>query len=123
LGINSASTIVGDYQDQNLVNHGFIYQKGQFAVVDYFGASNTDLTGINDLGQMVGGYGTMSSSAPRIGPLPDAFFLDQGNFTPFQAPVGDAQVSWTDTLNGDQFVGLYADSLETFYGYEAPIGH
>ena len=121
-GINSAGVIVGDYEDQNFVNHGFIYQHGQFTIVDYPGASNTQLTGINDQGQMVGGYGDDVIIGSEDWPNPNAFFLDQGTFTPFQAPVGDARVTWTGTLNGNHFVGLYADSLGNIYGYEGTLG-
>jgi uncharacterized membrane protein len=123
LGINSAGVIVGDYEDQNFVNHGFIYQQGQFTTVDYPGASNTDLTGINDQGQMVGGYGDDVIIGTEDWPTPNAFFFDGTNFTPFQAPVDDAQVTWTTTLSGNQFVGLYADSLGDIYGYVATISH
>jgi hypothetical protein len=123
LGINSAGTIVGDYEDQDLVNHGFIYQQGQFTTVDYPGATNTDLTGINDQGQMVGGYGDDIIIGAEDWPTPNPFFFDQGTFTPFQAPVDDALVTWTATLNGNQFVGLYADTLGNIYGYEATLGH
>jgi hypothetical protein len=123
LGINSAGVIVGDYEDQDFVNHGFIFQQGQFITVDYPAATNTDLTGINDQGQMVGGYGDDVIIGTEDWPTPNAFFLDQGTFTPFQAPVGDVQVTWTATLNGNQFVGLYADSLGNIYGYQATIGH
>jgi uncharacterized membrane protein len=122
LGINSAGVIVGVYEDQNFINHGFIYQHGQFTTVDYPGASNTGLTGINDQGQMVGGYGDDVIIGSEDWPTPNAFFLDQGTFTPFQAPVGDAQVTFTGTLNGNQFVGLYVDSLGNIYGYQATIG-
>jgi uncharacterized membrane protein len=123
LGINSAGVIVGDYEDQNFVNHGFIYQQGQFTTVDYPGASNTDLTGINDQGQMVGGYGDDIIIGTEDWPTPNPFFFDGGTFTPFQAPVDDAQVTWTATLSGNQFVGLYADSLGDIYGYVATVSH
>ena len=122
-GINSAGVIVGDYEDQNFVNHGFIYQQGQFTIVDYPGASNTSLTGINDRGQMVGGYGDDVIIGAEDWPTPNPFFLDQGTFTPLQLPVDDALVTWTANLNGNQFVGLYADSLGDIYGYEATISH
>ncbi len=122
LGINSAGVIVGDYEDQNFVNHGFIYQRGQFTTVDYPGANNTQLTGVNDQGQMLGGYGDDVIVDGGDWPTPNAFFYDQGVFTPFQAPVDDAQVTWTGTLNGNQFVGFYVDSQGNFHGYQVTIG-
>jgi uncharacterized membrane protein len=121
LSINSAGVIVGYYADQNSVSHGFIYQKGQFTTVDYPGASNTDLTSINDQGQMMGGYGDDAIIGDEDWPTPNPFFLDQGIFTPFTLPVGDVQVTWTYTFNGDRFVGMYVDGLGNVEGFEATI--
>jgi hypothetical protein len=123
LGMNSAGVIVGGYEDQNFVNHGFIYQQGTFTTVDYPGASNTDLTGINDQGQMVGGYGDDVIIGTEGWPTPNPFYFDGSTFTPFQLPVDDAQVTWTNTLIGNEFVGMYVDSLGNIYGYEATISH
>lgn len=120
-GINSSGTVVGSYLDQNQLSHGFIFQNGQFTTVDYPGSDNTQLTGINDQGQMVGGYGDDVIIGGEDWTTPNAFFLDQGTFTPIQPPVGDVQVTWTDTLNGSQFVGWYVDSLGNIFGYEAQI--
>jgi uncharacterized membrane protein len=122
LGINSDGIIVGGYEDQNSVSHGFIYQRGQFTTVDYPATSNTQLTGINDQGQMVGGYGDDVIIDGGDWPTPNAFFLDQGIFTPFQVPVDDAQITLTGTLNGNQFVGFYIDNLGNFHGYQVSIG-
>lgn len=121
IGINSDGVIVGEYDDANFVIHGFIYQKGQFTTVDYPGASNTSLTSINDQGQMLGGYGDDVIIGDGEWPTPNAFLLDQGNFTPFLPPVSDAQVTWTYTLNGETFVGMYVDSLGNIHGFEAQI--
>jgi hypothetical protein len=56
-GINSAGVIAGQYEEAGLVSHGFIYDNGEFTIVDYPGASHTALGGINHQGQMVGEYG------------------------------------------------------------------
>jgi probable HAF family extracellular repeat protein len=121
LGINSSGTLVGFFAGSDQVSHGFVFQNGQFTTVDYPGASNTQLTGINDQGQMVGGYGDDVIIGDEDWPTPNAFFLEQGNFTAIHPPFGDIQVTWTDTLNGNQFVGTYADSLGNIYGYLATI--
>ena len=39
--------------------HGFVYENGNYRQVDYPGATNTDLAGINNLGQIVGSYYTL----------------------------------------------------------------
>jgi hypothetical protein len=121
LGINSAGTIVGDYEDTNYENHGFILQNGQFTTVDYPGESNTDLTDISDQGQMVGGYGDDVIIGSGDWPTPNAFYLNQGVYTPIVLPVSDAQVTWTCALNGHRLTGLYVDSLGNIHGYEAKI--
>jgi hypothetical protein len=121
IGINSDGVIVGFWVDQSQLSHGFVYENGQFTTIDYPGASNTELSGVNDQGQMVGDYGDDVIVGQQDWPTPNAFFLDQGIFTPIQLPVADAQVTWTNTLVGNEFVGMYVDILGNIYGYEATI--
>ena len=121
IGINSTGVIVGNFVDENTVAHGFVFQGGQFTTIDYPGASSTDLTGINDQGQMIGGYGDDVMVAGDDWPTPNAFLLDHGVFTPLAAPFGGVEVTWTYTLTGHQFVGLYVDSLGNIEGFEATL--
>lgn len=121
LGINSRGVIVGFWAGSDQVSHGFVFQNGQFTTVDYPGASNTELSGINDQGQMVGDYGDDIIVGQQDWPTPNAFFLDQGSFTPIELPVADAQVTWTSTLIGNEFVGMYVDSLGEIGGFEATV--
>jgi probable HAF family extracellular repeat protein len=121
-GINSSGTVVGNYSEASNNSHGFIYQNGQFTTVDYPGSPNTVLTGINDKGQIIGGYGDNVTVGALTWPNPKVFLLDSGTYTTFAPPVGDAQVTWAYTLNGNDFVGFYIDSLGNIYGYEATIG-
>jgi len=46
--------IVGQYSDANAVLHGFLLSQGSFTTIDYPGAIDTRLTGINPEGQIVG---------------------------------------------------------------------
>jgi hypothetical protein len=64
-GINNSNVIVGGYVDPSGVDHGFIYNNGTYTTLDdpqstYAGpgpvGANGELTGINDLGQVVGDY-------------------------------------------------------------------
>ena len=119
--INSGGVIAGFYLDQDQASHGFVLENGLFTTVDYPGADNTEITGINDQGQMVGGYGDDAIIGDEDWQTPNAFFLEQGNFTPIHLPFGDVQVNWTYTLNGNQFAGMYVDSLGNIYGYLATI--
>ncbi len=66
-GINDGGEIVGYYYDnagtpgvpEEGAEHGFIYENGQYQTIDYPGSGGgTALTGINDLGEIVGTYGS-----------------------------------------------------------------
>ena len=56
--------IVGDYYDPAGQLHGFVYQNGQYTTVDYPGSPDTILSGIDDAGLIVGGYGADKIAAP-----------------------------------------------------------
>ena len=60
LGLNNKGQVVGDYTDLNGNTHGFVWtSKGGFTTVDNpNGVGTTVVNGINDLGQLVGFYGT-----------------------------------------------------------------
>jgi probable HAF family extracellular repeat protein len=55
-GINARGEIVGTYVDQDFVQHGFLYSKGQFTVIDVPGAEGTIARGIGPNGEIVGEY-------------------------------------------------------------------
>lgn len=118
-GINSAGVIVGTYYDSGGFEHGFVLQNGEYTIVDYPGASNTLLSGINDDGLIVGGYGGDNPNWSTT----NIFLLDQGTFTPLTLPFGDVQAALSYTMNGNQFVGFYVDSLGTIYGFQAQINN
>jgi uncharacterized membrane protein len=122
-GINSKGVIVGDYYDFDNIQHGFIYQGGQFMTVDYPGTTNTVLSGINDAGQIIGGYGDGTIVAGIDWGTSSIFLLDQGTFTPLALPLGDIQITWSYTMNGNEFVGFYVDSTGNLFGYEAQIAN
>jgi probable HAF family extracellular repeat protein len=53
-GINAAGGISGTYWDASYNSHGFLLSGGAYTTIDYPGARNTFLTGINDMGRVVG---------------------------------------------------------------------
>jgi probable HAF family extracellular repeat protein len=73
-GINNLGQVVGDYQDKSGM-HGFIYAGGTFTTLDFPGP----ITGINDLGQIVGysGYGSSGfiATPSAFVPLPFTILL------------------------------------------------
>jgi hypothetical protein len=82
---------------------------------------NRQFSGINDDGQMVGNYGDDILVGQQAWPTPNAFVLDQDTFTQIQLPVADVQVTWTNTIVGNEFVGMYVDSLGNIEGFEAAV--
>jgi hypothetical protein len=51
--INNAGRLAGAYWDTGGRQHGFVYRDGVYTTIDYTG-ENTIISGINDLGQIVG---------------------------------------------------------------------
>lgn len=53
-GINDLGTVVGSYSAPDNSVHGFIFNNGQWATLDYPHASDTILVGITNAGQIIG---------------------------------------------------------------------
>ena len=78
-GTNNAGQIVGDFYKGSSY-HGFVYSGGAFTTLDAPGATQgTYIYGINDLGQMVGGYNDANG-------LFHSFLLSGGIYTDLAAP-------------------------------------
>jgi probable HAF family extracellular repeat protein len=64
-GLNDSNEVVGYYSTQFTsadVPNGFVYADGVSTTLDYPNAAVTELTGINNLGEIVGSYGIDPSS-------------------------------------------------------------
>ena len=99
-------------------DHGFLYHNGAFTIIDYPGATDTWLVGINDKGQMVGAYGT--------GPLVQGanvyhgFLDDNGTFTGFDVPFAGVAITGPYGVNNkSQITGSYIDANGTAFGFIA----
>ena len=62
--INDAGRIAGIYTTS--ASHGFLYEAGAFTTIDVPWATQTGITGTNDVGQLVGPY-SMGSDLLDIG--------------------------------------------------------
>ena len=56
IGINDRGQIVSEFKDTAGVFHGFLLDDGAFAQIDFPGAVDTSAAGINNRGQIVGGF-------------------------------------------------------------------
>ena len=54
--INNLGQVVGAYEDEDGVVHGFLFHDGVYTTLDFPGAANTNLLSINDHGEIVGTY-------------------------------------------------------------------
>lgn len=93
LGINNEGQVVGWFCSEALdvcetdvfnnhtagIAHGFLYSGGAFATIDVPGAIYTQVYGINNVGQIVGGYANLSSGS-------HGFVFSNGTFTNIDAP-------------------------------------
>ena len=56
-GINDSGQVVGTYTDANFKSHGFVESGGTYTTIDHpLGVYGTSISGINNLGQVVGDY-------------------------------------------------------------------
>jgi len=105
---------VGIYEQADGSYHGFTLQNGVFATVDYPGATETDLLGINNSSQMTGYY-TDDGGVTYHG-----FVLSGGVFTPFDVPYGGATRTLAHAINNNnQIVGSYVDIAGYLQGFVA----
>jgi uncharacterized membrane protein len=110
--INKQGTIVGFVQDPLDNDHGFIVQNGAITPFDYPGASSTQLNGINDSGDILGGYTTDNV-------VWHGFVLSGGNYTVFDIPFpGTSNTAPYGINNKRQIVGGYGgEGNGTFYQF------
>jgi len=109
LGINDHGQIVGIYWDQSYNVHGFTYDHGQYAKLDYPGSIETDLNGINNTGQVCGYY-------LDIFGLPHGFVYSQGTFYPVNFPGAPDTAAYGINSRGD-IVGAYDDTSAITHGF------
>jgi hypothetical protein len=106
VGINNSDQIIGVSGNQ-----GFIMDNGSFTYMNYPGAVQTEVTDINNLGQMVGLY-TDDPSDPRGSKY--SYFYSDGTYTPITYP--GATRTWAFGINDTgQIVGTYENGGQ--YGF------
>jgi hypothetical protein len=112
-GINKRDEIVGNYQCSNsesCYNHGFLWRQGVLVNID-IGVNNTEASGINDAGVVVGQY-------------EDSSFNDHG-FVWYKGAFATLDVPATGTVDTDAYgissdndiVGGYQDASFNDHGF------
>lgn len=126
LGINNAGSIAGFYGSGNAgdPNQGFLLdQHGTFIAVNFPGEAQTQLTGLNDRGVVVGYFYPTNNGIPVDNQF--GFFLKDGVFTAVNDPntptTPNAGVIIENQLIGindhNIAVGFYNDASGASHGY------
>ena len=103
-GINDNGQVVGQFTDAGGVEHGFVYEEESFCQLDYPGATATKLLAINNLGQMVGMFTTLTATS--------GFLYDRGTFSPPLAYPGAGNSTVANGINDrGEIVGVYQDAI------------
>ena len=107
--INDHGQIVGQITDPNGGAHGFMYNNGVLCQIDYPGASGTNIIGINNLGQMVGMFTTLTATL--------GLFYDRGTFGQLAFP-GAGNLTIANAINDRaEIVGVFQDSSNVGHGF------
>jgi hypothetical protein len=105
VGINDFDQVVGDFRDEEGVFHGFFYENGVYTSIDFPTPSPADsaLSGINNLGQMVGCHSNCSHGFH--------FDSETATFTSIDVP-GAVLTQPRDINDSGLIVGVFSDGLE-----------
>ena len=120
--VNNSGVIVGAYRDANGVLHGYRRSpSGSYVTVDFPGAPDSQLTGINNLGETIGVYdlGSLASTrcpGPSCGAI--SFSLQNGHFSSFEDPAAAPGVTFAQSVNDKgQIAGFYEDTNGNPFGF------
>jgi probable HAF family extracellular repeat protein len=102
--INNTGAIAGWYEDSNLsTEHGFIYSGGSYTYLsdpDPNNAGKTEITGINDAGQVVGTWQDANTNN-------HGFLYSNGTYTPLNGPSNAGAMHPQGINNAGQVSGNY----------------
>ena len=101
---------MGSYTDSAGTSHGFVLNAGAYTTVDYPGKPGSELTGINDLGEVSGAF--CSDPACDTSATFHSFVKSRsGTFTTFDPPGATGSLASTVSLVG-AVVGSYDTTSE-----------
>lgn len=100
---------MGLFIDAGGGTHGFLLEGGTFSQIDFPGAKETEIRGINDRGRIVGLF-------RDAGDVAHGLIVDDGVTTQIDFP-GATQTVIGDINDGGQLVGGFADDAGLFHGF------
>lgn len=112
--VNNSGVVAGFYNNQT-GTHGFVLNQGVFTTVDFPGAVQTAVLGINDLGQLVGRFQTEEG-------VDHGFVLSNGAFRQIDFP-GSISTQCHGINKKGQIVGRYFNLENPGQGGGQGLGH
>jgi uncharacterized membrane protein len=110
-GINNSRTVVGDYAASDGTIHSFFLSGNTFTEYDVPGAVQTNLLGINEPGDVTGGFDPDGSGVFQG-------FIDRGGtITSFSVPGALSTFAYEINNSKKLVVGYYIDSSGILHGY------
>jgi hypothetical protein len=116
LAINNQDVAVGHYVDGDRVTHGFVYRGGRFQTVDYPGATDTRIRGIDDRGTLMGNFGSIADG------IEHGFIKDDSGFHLEDYPGSATSDIWASDDEG-HFVGDWSDTEDNVFGLALDSHH
>jgi len=111
-GINNSRTVAGDYLISDGTIHSFFLSDGIFTNYDLPGTVQTNFLGINELGDVVGGFDPDGSGVFQ------GFILDHsGTVTAFSVPGAASTFAYELNNSKKLLVGYFVDSSSILHGY------
>jgi uncharacterized membrane protein len=110
-GINNSRTVVGDYAISDGTLHAFFLSGDTFTEYDVPGAVQTILLGINDPGDVTGGFDPDGSGVFQ------AFIGRGGTITSFSVPGSLSTFAYEINNSKHLVVGYFIDSSGILHGY------
>ena len=113
--VNDSGQIVGTYLDSSGVWHGYERSGGKFTKLDvpFAGATASFVNGINNSGEVVGGWNANGYNGPGA---QHGFTLIGGTYASFDYPA--AAYTWgSGENNAGEIVGTYIDTSGVYHGY------
>jgi probable HAF family extracellular repeat protein len=112
-GVNNRGQIASIYRDAEGSFRGFLLDERGFTPIDVPGALTSVAHKINDHGQVVGGYSTLSNESLTPG---HGYVWHDGVVTPIDVP-GALHTQAFDIDNHSRIVGEYQDAAGIFHGF------
>ena len=108
--VNDHGKVVGWYDDQSGVLHGYYWDGTNYTSLDFPGATATLAEGINNAGVISGEYETNSSTETH------GFIYENGVYTSYEYPGFTGQTNGQGINNNGETVGFYQfNSPEGFF--------